>query len=266
MNDQEFFDSLKLNKCPDKLSPYLQALWYDAAGDWNTAHEIVQQMDDARAARIHAYLHRKYEPFRNPRLTSLEVDDDAGRVFVEYDTEVGVGKLYSRFVPRESADTNHMRLCYEYPHQWSNTDDWIKHWCLVLPIDERTTRAFFLFYYKQLKIPLLPVAIPRRLMVPILKIANRALMRPLLEEDGVAVEAEQEGYERHYDAPVAELNPAVLEFQKLTIAKWEQYLSEREGQPKARRASCRLASSVGTESSSASTPFGNTRMCAAGTS
>jgi len=59
MNYQEFFDSLKLNTCPDKHNPYLQALWYDAKGDWNTAHEIVQQMDDATAARIHAYLHRK---------------------------------------------------------------------------------------------------------------------------------------------------------------------------------------------------------------
>ncbi len=59
MNYQEFFDSLKLNKCPDKHNPYLQALWYDATGDWNTAHEIIQQMDDTTAARIHAYLHRK---------------------------------------------------------------------------------------------------------------------------------------------------------------------------------------------------------------
>lgn len=59
MNEQEFLDSLKLTSCPDRLNPCLQALWYDASGDWNTAHEIVQQMNDARAARIHAYLHRK---------------------------------------------------------------------------------------------------------------------------------------------------------------------------------------------------------------
>jgi hypothetical protein len=105
----------------------------------------------------------------------------------------------------------------------------------VLPIDERTTRAFFLFYYKQLKIPMLPFGIPRRLMVPILEIANRLLMRPLLEEDGFAVEAEQIGYERHYDAPVAELSPAVHEFQKLTIRKWEEYLAERGSQQTQRR-------------------------------
>jgi hypothetical protein len=59
MNEQDFFDSLNLNKCPEQLNPYLQALWYDATGDWNTAHNIVQQMNDTMAARIHAYLHRK---------------------------------------------------------------------------------------------------------------------------------------------------------------------------------------------------------------
>ena len=199
---------------------------------WQAHHSmIIDNVSDF----THAYLHRKWEPFKNPSLTRLETDEVNGRVHVEYDTEVGAGKIFSRFIPRSEANTNHMKLCYAYPHQWSNTDDWIKHWCLVLPIDERTTRAFFLFYYKQLKIPGLPLAIPRQLMTPLLKIANRMMMRPLLEEDGMAVEAEQQGYERHYDAPIAELNPAVHEFQRLTIAKWEEYLAERERTPKQRR-------------------------------
>ena len=47
--------------------------------------------------------------------------------------------------------------------------------------------------------------------------------------------SEQRGYERHHDAPIAELNPAVLEFQKLTIRKWEEYLAERDGQSSQRR-------------------------------
>ena len=59
MNRQEFIASLKHSHCPPQMEPRLQALWYDAAGDWNTAHEIVQRLDDTMAARIHAYLHRK---------------------------------------------------------------------------------------------------------------------------------------------------------------------------------------------------------------
>ena len=59
MHYQEFIDSLDRNTCPVELEPCLKALWYDAKGEWDTAHEIVQQIDDVTAARIHAYLHRK---------------------------------------------------------------------------------------------------------------------------------------------------------------------------------------------------------------
>ena len=59
MNYQEFIDSLDQGECPAACGPHLRALWFDAVGDWNSAHEIVQNMDDTMAARIHAYLHRK---------------------------------------------------------------------------------------------------------------------------------------------------------------------------------------------------------------
>jgi hypothetical protein len=48
-------------------SRHLQALWYDLHGDWNTAHQIVQQMDDVNAMWIHAYLHRKEPDIANAR-------------------------------------------------------------------------------------------------------------------------------------------------------------------------------------------------------
>jgi hypothetical protein len=59
MQYREFMDSLGRQTCPAGLGPYLEALWHEARGDWDTAHEIVQQLNDATAARIHAYLHRK---------------------------------------------------------------------------------------------------------------------------------------------------------------------------------------------------------------
>ena len=44
---------------PEKLGPALQALWYDARGDWNRAHEIAQGAAGKAGDRVHAYLHRK---------------------------------------------------------------------------------------------------------------------------------------------------------------------------------------------------------------
>jgi hypothetical protein len=39
--------------------PELLALWYDGHGDWEKSHDQVDQLSGKRAARIHAYLHRK---------------------------------------------------------------------------------------------------------------------------------------------------------------------------------------------------------------
>jgi hypothetical protein len=48
---------------PADLSPPLRALWLDACGDWNAAHQCVDRLDqpgvDADAMWVHAYLHRK---------------------------------------------------------------------------------------------------------------------------------------------------------------------------------------------------------------
>ena len=54
-----FADSIAKSQPPDGLSPALQALWWDAKGDWSKAHARAQERDDAAGMRVHAYLHRK---------------------------------------------------------------------------------------------------------------------------------------------------------------------------------------------------------------
>lgn len=59
MDITAFRDSLQRPAPPQGLSIYLQSLWYDGKGDWETAHQLIQDLPDAKAARLHAYLHRK---------------------------------------------------------------------------------------------------------------------------------------------------------------------------------------------------------------
>ena len=56
---EEFKQSLSGSSPPAEISPYLQSMWYDAKGDWNKAHSIIQNIEDKKAAWIHAYLHHK---------------------------------------------------------------------------------------------------------------------------------------------------------------------------------------------------------------
>jgi hypothetical protein len=55
----EFVNTLSGRTSAAGLHPLLKALSYDANRDWNRAHTIVQGVDGADAARVHAYLHRK---------------------------------------------------------------------------------------------------------------------------------------------------------------------------------------------------------------
>jgi len=59
MDFQDFQTTLSDSTPPNRLSSYLQSLWYDAKGDWNEAHSIIQDIEDKTAAWIQAYLHRK---------------------------------------------------------------------------------------------------------------------------------------------------------------------------------------------------------------
>jgi hypothetical protein len=55
----EFKDSTTRPTAPAGVSAGLLALWHDARGDWEAAHETAQNIDDPTGAWIHAYLHRK---------------------------------------------------------------------------------------------------------------------------------------------------------------------------------------------------------------
>ena len=55
-----FKDSIREAKPPAGLGDALDALWWDAKGDWDKAHNSAQKVEDDPAGQwVHAYLHRK---------------------------------------------------------------------------------------------------------------------------------------------------------------------------------------------------------------
>jgi hypothetical protein len=65
MTYREFDKSLENDEPPAGVSQLLEALWWDAKGDWSRAHEIAQAIESKDAAWVHAYLHRKEDDARN---------------------------------------------------------------------------------------------------------------------------------------------------------------------------------------------------------
>ncbi len=55
-----FKKALSENQVPKNLPILVQALWHDAKGDWESAHNIAQAKEGTLAYdQLHAYLHRK---------------------------------------------------------------------------------------------------------------------------------------------------------------------------------------------------------------
>src|ERR1700749_4629969 len=59
MTLDEFRASVHGAAPPAELAPLLKALWWDAKGSFDQAHEIAQDDSSREAAWVHAYLHRK---------------------------------------------------------------------------------------------------------------------------------------------------------------------------------------------------------------
>jgi phenylpropionate dioxygenase-like ring-hydroxylating dioxygenase large terminal subunit len=190
---------------------------------WRAHHSMI--LDNVSDYQ-HGYLHRDLEPFKDPVLRRFAVEGDT--VHMWYRTAVGGGRLLNLFVPRDELTNPDIELCYEYPYHWSNSGDMIRHFMFTLPIDERTTRIFFLLYYRKLRIPGTRRAAPRPLMEQFLRIGNRTIVHHIFEQDRIALEAEQHAYDTQWDGPAAELNPVIGAFQDLTVRRWEEYLASRD--------------------------------------
>lgn len=65
MNFIDFKASLSNEYPPENIEKTLKSLWWDAKGNWDKAHRIVQEMHTLSASRVHAYLHRKEGDLNN---------------------------------------------------------------------------------------------------------------------------------------------------------------------------------------------------------
>ena len=169
----------------------------------------------------HAYLHRRKQPFTDPKLRDHYREGDTVHVF--YDTSFAHSAIARLVSENKGQHLDQIELWYQYPYQGSNIAGKYLHWLFMLPQDERTTRCFFLFLFGPIELPVLRRKLPELLRRPVLHLANLLYIKPLLGEDLWALEAEQRGFERYGDRPMIELNPIVAEFQKLTLEKWDEY-------------------------------------------
>ncbi len=78
MKIAEFRESVKNPVLPAGLTAALEALWWDAKGDWSKAHESAQRDEGPDGFWVHAYLHRKENDLSNAQYWYRRADRAAG--------------------------------------------------------------------------------------------------------------------------------------------------------------------------------------------
>lgn len=59
MEFAEFQGSTREGAAPAGITAPLEALWWDARGDWERAHALVDALGTKDGMAVHAYLHRR---------------------------------------------------------------------------------------------------------------------------------------------------------------------------------------------------------------
>jgi len=75
------------------LDGALLALWLDHHGDWEAAHAVAQEMEDADGAWVHAYLHRKEGDLANARYWYRRAGRSASEATSQQEWEAMVDEL-----------------------------------------------------------------------------------------------------------------------------------------------------------------------------
>ena len=89
-----FISSLSMDEPPAGLSVYENALWYAGKGDWEKAHDLIQDLDDKQAAQIHAFLHRKEGDISNARYWYARADSAMPALSLEDEWESLVTRCF----------------------------------------------------------------------------------------------------------------------------------------------------------------------------
>lgn len=128
-------------------------------------------------------------------------------------------------------DTPHQEAWYDYPYMHVHVGGVTALWNFMLPMDDRSTRLFLLSCAKNVRIPFTGVRPPALVMRPFARIAREILVRPLFDEDVWSTEAEQQGYDAHFDEPEIDPHPSIRPCYELTARKWSEHLAREAARP-----------------------------------
>lgn len=198
---------------------------------WRAHHSMVI---DNLCNLTHLYVHGKWVPYDVTDLPRRSYEGD--KITLEWrhtlrrDFMHPVARAVFEGEPGSNVSWSHM--IYDYPYQRVVSNDRIKSVNFMRPIGPDRTRVFSIQLWRG------PQIFGKRLSAGAMRWITpfiKPITKEIFRQDGATVEAEQIALGEHGEKPFPEPNPAVRDFNALTVRKWEEHLlalaAERRTQP-----------------------------------
>ncbi|MBD3882697.1 aromatic ring-hydroxylating dioxygenase subunit alpha [Phormidium tenue FACHB-886] len=169
----------------------------------------------------HGHLHENYQAWADPKLETLEVEDDQIHARYQAQSYYKIDKIWSvsqLFFPAlRRLHPEPLDVSYLYPHWASTLGQDFKIYCLFCPVHETQTRAYLIHFTSLHAFSRLHKLSERfrRFVKRLCFNAAKGLLEGLIRQDVKMIEQEQQAYLHSPDRRSYELNPALASVQRL---------------------------------------------------
>lgn len=173
---------------------------------------------------FHGFLHEELQGWFDPVLINLEEKEDSVRAEYNVSYKGRMAKFLGLAEDAKQVTTLPITIEYVYPHYATTLQGVSSLYLMRLPVSPQESRSFALFFFR-VRLPQWVIGAIQKALVPVLR---RFFLERFLAQDKEMMESEQQNYNanplRHY----AEINPAIIAIQRMTLRQFERYVSNTE--------------------------------------
>jgi renierapurpurin 18,18'-hydroxylase len=169
---------------------------------------------------FHGFLHQGLQGWFDPVLTQLKETAEGLKAVYNVSYKGWMAKFLGMSERADEVTTVPISIEYRYPNYATALEGVSALYLMRLPVGPQESRSFALFFFK-MGLPQWLLSLLRPLL---LKILPRFVLYRFLAQDVEMMESEQQNYTANPSRVYAEINPAIIALQRVTMKQYEQYL------------------------------------------
>ncbi|MCM1981443.1 aromatic ring-hydroxylating dioxygenase subunit alpha [Lyngbya confervoides] len=172
---------------------------------------------------FHGFLHEDLQGWFDPVLLTLEETENAvlARYSVSYRGKMA--KFLGLAEDARETTTLPITIEYHYPNYATSLEGISSLYLMRLPVGPQESRSFALFFFR-VRLPQWLIQRLQPILVPLLR---RFFLEKFLAQDRSMMESEQHNYDLNPQRHYAEINPAIIAIQRMTLRQYDRYLQKK---------------------------------------